>query len=247
MGNHQGQLGETVARTIELRFPAAGVVRRLGYRDAANLRPPFPAPWAVNVRLEDALTSRLRGGSFVGILSAEVPESAFAYLVTESGDPITTEGGDKIVLDEVFSVAAGSDRQWSAPGSAAPSTSLAECVYRDRLLRPEGNIIFASRQGDHTDWDYGADVGDVGRAFAFQLSEAGEVGEAPVALIPHKDLTLLAATASGLWAIHGDLSAEWTMRNVSRDVGNNAPRPWCKAQDTVYSYRLGGSLGQCVG
>ncbi len=204
-----------MARTIELRFPAAGVVRRLGHRDGASLRPPFPAPWAVNVRLEDALTARLRGGSWVGMTAAAAPSPTFAYLVTEAGDPIVTEAGDKIVLGELVSAAA-------------------ECVYRDRLLRPEGNVIFASRQGDHTDWDYGADVEDSGRAFAFQLSEAGEVGGEPVALIPHQDRYLLGATASSLWVIRGDPAAEGTLRNVSREVGIVAAGAWCKAEDTVY-------------
>lgn len=54
-------------RTINILFPAAGVVRRGGLRTAADRREPYPAVWAVNVRLEDALTNRLRGGSFTAI------------------------------------------------------------------------------------------------------------------------------------------------------------------------------------
>lgn len=52
------------SKTLQIEFPAAGVVRRLGLRTERG-RGPFPAPWAVNVRLEESLTSRLRGGSFV--------------------------------------------------------------------------------------------------------------------------------------------------------------------------------------
>lgn len=54
-------------KTLEIQFPAAGVIRRWGLRAAAAGRGPFPSPWATNVRLEDSLTERLRGGSFTGV------------------------------------------------------------------------------------------------------------------------------------------------------------------------------------
>jgi hypothetical protein len=51
---------------MQIVFPAAGVVRRFGLRDSTGGRGPFPTPWSYNVRLEDSLTNRLRGGSFTG-------------------------------------------------------------------------------------------------------------------------------------------------------------------------------------
>lgn len=57
-------------RVLNIVFPAAGVVRRGGLRAAADRREPYPAVWAVNVRLEDSLTNRLRGGSFTAIAAA---------------------------------------------------------------------------------------------------------------------------------------------------------------------------------
>lgn len=59
-------------RTIDLQFPA-GVGRRLGLR--AGTRAQFVAPWAMNCRLEDSLTKRLRGGSFQGIPAGARPEA----------------------------------------------------------------------------------------------------------------------------------------------------------------------------
>lgn len=53
-----------------IQFPALGVSRRVGVRDSTKGQGPFPTPWAMNVRLEDVLTKRLRGGSFVGIAAA---------------------------------------------------------------------------------------------------------------------------------------------------------------------------------
>ena len=60
-------------KTIDLQFPAAGVVRRWGLRAASGGRGPFPAPWGMNVRLEDSITNRLRGGSFTGIAAGTRP------------------------------------------------------------------------------------------------------------------------------------------------------------------------------
>jgi hypothetical protein len=67
-------------KMLDIVFPAAGVGRRLALtmsratspaagdeqRTASSpgRRAPFPAVWAMNMRLEDELTNRLRGGSF---------------------------------------------------------------------------------------------------------------------------------------------------------------------------------------
>ena len=78
-------------KTLDILFPSAGVARRLGlYMTGASGRGPFPTPWAMNVRLEDALTSRLRGGSFTG--RAAVAKSDPVYrdrAMTFSGRVIT--------------------------------------------------------------------------------------------------------------------------------------------------------------
>ena len=67
------------AKTMELRFPGAGVARRLGLESEGSLRREvYPTPWAVNVRLEDALSSRLRGGSWTPI-SAGARDSTTVY------------------------------------------------------------------------------------------------------------------------------------------------------------------------
>lgn len=50
-------------RVLELRFPGMGVVRRYSHERTYSAVD-YPTPWSMNVRLEDALTNRLRGGSF---------------------------------------------------------------------------------------------------------------------------------------------------------------------------------------
>lgn len=218
-------------KTIELRWPS-GVVRR-GPLRATPEGTAWPSPWAMNCRLEDSLTSRLRGGSFTGQAASTATASRYVYLVTENGDNIVTENGDQIVLGPQYGVATGDGRTFIATGSDAPTAGTADCLYRDRAFCVSDGIILCSKQGDYTDWDYGGDLEDTGRAMLFQLSEAGEVGDAVIALCPHKDSYLLCFTADETWILHGDPTTG-SLRNVSRDVGIIAPRAWCKAGDTVY-------------
>jgi len=77
-------------RTIELRFPGMGIIRRFSHERQYSAVD-YPAPWAVNVRLEDSLTSRLRGGSFTGIAAGARP-SEILYrdrVLTFSSNAIT--------------------------------------------------------------------------------------------------------------------------------------------------------------
>lgn len=117
----------------------------------------------------------------------------------------------------------------ASPGSSAPGTSSnADCIYRNRFIRPVNQAIYASRQGLYTDWKMSSDLSDVARPFVIQLSESGEMGAAVTALIPHKDAYLLAATSGGFWSVQGDPTAQGGLRNISRDVGVIGPRAWCR-------------------
>ena len=219
---------------LNVQFPAAGVVRRLAHSTNPT-DGPFLTPWAVNVRLEDSLTNRLRGGSWAAPSAPAIPADAVRYLVTDEGDNLTDDEGNLLVVESQTSVVASGGRLAVTAGGNAPSAHPADAVYRGRLLRVEGSVILASRQGDYSDWNYGANFGDAGRAFAIQLSEAGEIGGAPLALIPHKDAFLLAATANELWGLQGDPADEGTMRNISRSVGVVGARSWCRDHmDQVY-------------
>jgi hypothetical protein len=218
-------------KVIQLRWPA-GVVRSTPVRDMSSMNA-WPCPWSINVRLEDSLTSRMRGGSFTGQFASTVTTSRYVDLVTENGDTIVTENGDTIVLGPQYGVATGDGRVFVAPGDSAPASSTADCLYRDRLFRVSGGIILCSRQGDYTNWDYGGELEDTGRAMVLQLSEAGEIGESVVALVPHKDSYLLCFTAAETWILSGDPTTG-SLRNVSREVGIIAARAWCKANDTCY-------------
>ena len=166
---------------MQLDFPRRGVVRRFALSDTGQ-RDGYPTPWAMNVRLEDTLTERLRGGSFTGISAASRPESI---------------------------------------------------VYRDRTLTFSDNAVTASRVGDSSDTTLSSDYSDMIRPVLFQFSEAAEVGEDVVALVPHKDNYLLGFSASETWVQQGDPNGG-TRKRVSDQVGIIGPDAWCVAHDTVY-------------
>lgn len=184
--------------TKELVFPS-GVSRGLSFRQEVGKRERYTCPWSLNVRTED-FTKRLRGGSW-----APAAASSQVGVIHSAGSVV------------------------ASPGSTAPGTSHgADCIYRDRFIRPVSQAIYASRQFAYTDWKMSADLSDVGRPFVMQLSEAGELGGNITALVPHKDAYMLAATASSLWAVQGDPTAEGRLQNISRDVGMVGPRAWCR-------------------
>lgn len=212
--------------TKEITFPS-GVGRRLNFRQSAGSRDRYLAPWSLNVRLED-FTGRLRGGSFTPSDAAGVVASQSLYLTSSTGDRITDASGNRIVVGVQVSAVHSSDTVFADPGPDAPASHAAQCIYRGRFVRPTGAIIYASRQGDYTDWGYDADLSDSGRPFIIQLAEFGEIGGNVTALIPHKDAYMLAATSTSLWAVQGDPNADGTLRNISRDVGIIGAKAWCR-------------------
>lgn len=168
-------------KVVSLRFPELGVVRRFSHERSFSATA-YGTPYSCNVRLEDSLTNRLRGGSFTAISAGSRPS---------------------------------------------------EILYRDRVFTFDDNAITGSRQGDHTDTTLSADVSDTLRPVLFQLSEAGEVGDDVVALVPYKDQFLLGFTSGETWSQHGDPYAG-PRHCVSREVGIIGEDAWCMANDTAY-------------
>ena len=194
----------------ELRWPALGVVRRASIEGQPEFREPFPSPWSMNCRLEDSIAKRLRGGS--------------RPTLTIGAEDLEDVNGVTALLSVVGAL--------KASAGAVPSGCTHGCYYRDRLvLGGADNAVYVSRQGDYTDWDYGADAGDSGRAMPLQLSEASEVGEAATAFLPFQDTSMLAATLESLWLFQGDPAATGSLRNLSRGVGITGPRAWCAIHD----------------
>lgn len=235
-------------KTVQFKFPLQGVSRRASL--AASMAQDNPtAPWTVNCRPDDPFEGRRRGGSRPGIapyLGGGEPSFPTGELLTETGEEIWTETGDTIEVPiegaavlypelleamQAFGYENLTDSITATVGTAPTGTI--GCIYRDRLVVAGGNLIYMSRQGDYTDWDYGGDVEDKGRAFVFQASEAAELGTTITALVPHRDASLLVATSHGLWVMKGDPADSGTLQNVSRNVGIVSAHAWTKVDDSI--------------
>jgi hypothetical protein len=105
--------------------------------------------------------------------------------------------------------------------------------YRDRLVTTSGNAIKASRVGVDGDTALSSDLSDMLRPALIQLSYGGAVGESVVALIPHKDKSILMFSATETWVHHGDFHSNPSIR-VSDEVGIIGANAWCMAEDTAY-------------
>jgi hypothetical protein len=189
-----------------------------------------------------------------GTLSAPV-----AYLTDGSGNILTDASGNRLFVSDstppssgflvvgqqhVFAVTTsgvtkmdpktGQTDSIVASDGSVPTNCTFGAVYRDRLcLSGEDNAIYMSRQGDYTDWDYGAHVGDQGRPLAFQLALSADVGPLPTAMIAHKDAYLLVASQRSLWVVQGDPAADGSLRRISENVGILSSRAWTRIEDTI--------------
>ena len=101
------------------------------------------------------------------------------------------------------------------------------CRYRDRLVMAADRIWYMSRQGDPTDWNYGASAEDVGRAAAGTSSEAGIPGSKILALIPHTDDYLILGCTDSIWVMRGDPAFGGTLDVLEQETGILHRDAWC--------------------
>lgn len=100
--------------------------------------------------------------------------------------------------------------------------------YRDRLVLADGNNWYMSRQGTMTDWAYGANPNDPGKAIAGTVAEAGKPPTEITALIAWRDDMMIFGTASRVFRLRGDPAYGGTLLPVSGDpVGIVGPAAWC--------------------
>lgn len=117
-------------------------------------------------------------------------------------------------------------------GSTIPTGQSLVCVYRDRaFLSGENNVWYCSRQSDITDWDFGADFEDDGRAIVGAVSDSGRIGRKITAMISNNgDESMMFATENSIWILLGD-PATGTLRCVSHEVGVISPTAWATSRD----------------
>ena len=125
------------------------------------------------------------------------------------------------------------DRMRGGSFTGIASVAKGSPVYRDRAITFSGRVITAARVGDSSDTTLSADVSDVGRPIIFQLALADEQGPTVVAVVPHKDKSLLCFSATETWVLSGD-PATGGLRRVSDEVGIIGASAWCVNHDTIY-------------
>ena len=124
-----------------------------------------------------------------------------------------------------------------AKAGAIPTGCPLVTMYRDRLiLGGTDHVFYASRQGDPTDWNFGADIGDTGRAFAAEASGSGHIGEVITAFIPNGDRSMLVATANGLWLMRGDPAVDGSMSILNDTVGIISPGAWAQSPEGMVAF-----------
>jgi hypothetical protein len=101
------------------------------------------------------------------------------------------------------------------------------CTYRDRLVFAQKHIVYYSRMGTFTDWDYGADPDDIGKAYISTSSEAGQVGDNITALIPFTDDYLIFGCKNSIWVQIGDLADGGSIEQITRDTSVVMRGAWC--------------------
>ncbi len=124
----------------------------------------------------------------------------------------------------------------TASNGAIPTEQPLVCVYRDRIiLAGKDHVWYASRQSEPEDWNFGADMGDDGRAVAGQLAYTGGIGYTPQAIIPVEDKALVFACRNSIWVLYGD-PATGRLRNLSSEIGIIAPNAWARSADGLMAF-----------
>lgn len=229
----------TAAKT--LHFPLSGVSRNLSFRESTTPDgvKDYGTPDAMNVRGCCTFGDRARGGSRPGLAKIN------GVVDTPSAVPFMWPNGEEVLWPDGSSVLASVESRTVTPDGReivdphgpvkveavkgnAPETDDGSVTarYRARTFVSSCSMWFCSRTGDETDWDYGGDSEDAGRAVAGNVALAGCAGEPITAIIPVADKFLYIATARSLWCVHGEPTSGQTVL-VSDGVGCCGRNAWC--------------------
>ena len=132
---------------------------------------------------------------------------------------------------KVFDPSTGAASLLTSTDSEVPHDANLIALYRDRIVVAGDFIWYMSRQGDPTDWNYGADATDLQRAVAGTSADAGLIGQPLTALMPHSDDYLVIGTESQLWVMRGDPAYGGQIDNLSSEIGVLNANSWCKLPD----------------
>lgn len=109
----------------------------------------------------------------------------------------------------------------------APANCHLLARYFDCLVLADRRLWYMSRVGDPTDFNYGADPGDTGRAVAGRSTDGGVIGEPLTALAPLGDDHLIFGCEDSLWRLRGHPAYGGRIDSISRQVGVVDRAAWC--------------------
>jgi len=192
-----------------------------------------------------ALTPELETDAGIVILTEDGQEIVFDGLVTEvgrgdgNGFDYAERFGRIFLADAVlkeYNPNTGEISTVQATAGIIPSACPRICLYRDRLfLAGVDNTWYCSRMGEPTDWSFGYDLQDVGRAVVGQVGDAGHIGGVITAMIPWEDSVLTFATEHEIWRLEGD-PVTGSLQQVSDAVGIISSGAWAISPDGTMAF-----------
>lgn len=148
------------------------------------------------------------------------------YIPVETNKPIVFDydtGAAETIVESVG----------TAPSDCRISAVWQGCLWLTGSVASGPHILYASRQGDATDWDFTVGLDDIGGAFFTGGEREGLITGPVTALAPQTAETMLVSTLDGLMLMRGHPRQGGVFEPLSKQqsiLGNGA---WAKTPDNV--------------
>jgi hypothetical protein len=118
----------------------------------------------------------------------------------------------------------------TASDGQEPSNHPIVGTHQNRLVfAGPGDNWAMSREGDDTDWQYGAT--DDNRPITSDTFAGGRLGSPILAIIPFMDNRTIFACESSIWILTGNPAANSVMESLTREFGIVGQNAWCALPD----------------
>jgi hypothetical protein len=105
-------------------------------------------------------------------------------------------------------------------------------IFQERVvLAGADHIYYMSAQANPTNWDFGADMGNKGRAYAGQIGRGGSIAETTKSLLNYRDKALVLGSEDALHVVYGNMAAGGESKCISPSCGIIAPWARCATPD----------------
>lgn len=177
-----------------------------------------------------------QGLSSVPLISTDRPVCAatmiFQTVIANNGDPLVYNNSSSAFYSGVgvhrLTTLASLVTEGTAPTDCRVAASWQGAIW---LAGASANphILFGSRTGDITDWDYFVD--DEGGAFATTGDNEGLLGGPIVALIPQTADAMIVGCEDGMFIMRGHPRRGGILEVLSSTIGPLGQGAWCKLPD----------------